>query len=38
MPGDVAAATGFCDQPHLTRAFKARFGVTPGAFRAAHAG
>lgn len=37
MPGDVAAATGFCDQPHLTRAFKARFGVTPGAFRAAHA-
>lgn len=38
MPGEVAAATGFCDQPHLTRAFKARFGVTPGAFRAAHAG
>lgn len=38
MPGDVAAATGFCDQAHLTRAFKARFGVTPGAFRAAHAG
>ncbi|MGO4175231.1 AraC family ligand binding domain-containing protein [Bosea sp. TAF32] len=38
MPGDVAAATGFCDQPHLTRAFKARFGVTPGAFRAAHTG
>ena len=24
MPGDVAAATGFCDQAHLTRAFKAR--------------
>lgn len=36
MPGDVAAATGFCDQAHLTRAFKARLGVTPGAFRAAH--
>ncbi|MGY6247729.1 helix-turn-helix domain-containing protein [Bosea thiooxidans] len=36
--GEVAAATGFCDQPHLTRAFKARLGVTPGAFRAAHAG
>ena len=37
-PGEVAAATGFCDQPHLTRAFKARLGVTPGAFRAAHTG
>jgi AraC-like DNA-binding protein len=36
MPGEVAAATGFCDQAHLTRAFKARHGVTPGAFRAAH--
>jgi AraC-like DNA-binding protein len=35
-PGEVAAATGFCDQAHLTRAFKARLGVTPGAFRAAH--
>lgn len=35
-PGDVAAATGFCDQAHLTRAFKARHGVTPGAFRRAH--
>jgi len=37
-PGAVAAATGFCDQAHLTRAFKARLGVTPGAFRAAHTG
>jgi AraC-like DNA-binding protein len=37
-PGEVAAATGFCDQAHLTRAFKARLGVTPGAFRAAHRG
>lgn len=36
MPGEVAAATGFCDQAHLTRAFKARYGVTPGAFRMAH--
>lgn len=35
-PGEVAAATGFCDQAHLTRAFKARHGVTPGAFRHAH--
>ena len=35
-PGEVAAATGFCDQAHLTRAFKARYGVTPGAFRTAH--
>jgi AraC-like DNA-binding protein len=37
-PGAVAAATGFCDQAHLTRAFKARLGVTPGAFRTAHLG
>jgi AraC-like DNA-binding protein len=34
-PADVAAMTGFCDQPHLTRAFKARIGVTPGVYRAA---
>lgn len=32
---DVAAATGFCDQAHFTRAFKARVGVTPGSYRAA---
>jgi AraC-like DNA-binding protein len=27
---EVAAATGFADQSHLTRHFAARFGVTPG--------
>jgi AraC family transcriptional regulator len=31
---DVAAATGFCDQSHMTRAFKTHLGVTPGAWRA----
>jgi AraC-like DNA-binding protein len=31
-PGDAATACGFCDQSHLTRAFKARTGVTPRAF------
>ncbi len=36
-PVDVATATGFCDQPHLTRVFKARVGVTPGVYRAAAA-
>ncbi|MBQ0820211.1 AraC family transcriptional regulator [Microvirga sp. HBU67558] len=35
MPGDVAAACGFFDQSHLNRVFKARMGVTPGAYRAA---
>jgi AraC-like DNA-binding protein len=33
-PGDVAAACGFFDQSHLNRVFKARMGVTPGAYRA----
>lgn len=32
-PAEVAAACGFYDQSHLNRAFKARVGVTPGAFR-----
>lgn len=35
-PSEVALAVGFFDQSHLTRAFKARFGVTPGAYRAAY--
>lgn len=29
---DVAAATGFVDQSHLSRHFKAMWGVSPGAF------
>lgn len=29
---EVAAASGFADQPHLTREFRAMAGVTPGAF------
>jgi transcriptional regulator GlxA family with amidase domain len=31
----VAAETGFADQAHLTRAFKARIGVPPGVYRRA---
>ena len=31
---EIAAEVGFCDQSHLTRHFKQRFGVTPGAFAA----
>lgn len=30
---DIAAETGFADQPHLTRAFRAELGCTPGEFR-----
>ena len=29
----IAAAAGFSDQSHLTRAFKGRFGCTPGQYR-----
>ncbi|MEU7135970.1 AraC family transcriptional regulator [Streptomyces sp. NPDC046261] len=32
-PAEVAAATGFSDQAHLTRICKRYFGVTPGAIR-----
>ncbi len=31
-PAEVAARCGFYDQSHLNRVFKARIGVTPGAF------
>ncbi len=34
-PAAVASAVGFADQAHLTRAFKARIGVPPGAYRRA---
>ncbi|WP_210240203.1 GlxA family transcriptional regulator [Amaricoccus solimangrovi] len=34
----IAADTGFCDLPHLIRAFRASEGVTPEAFRRAGAG
>lgn len=32
-PAVVAAEVGFADQPHLTRAFKQRMGVTPAAYQ-----
>jgi AraC-like DNA-binding protein len=31
----VAAAVGYVDQSHLTKRFRAAFGVTPGQFAAA---
>lgn len=34
-PAEVAAAVGFADQAHLTRCFRRRMGITPGAFRSA---
>ncbi len=35
-PGEVAAATGFYDQSHLTRSFKRLVGTTPGRFVRKH--
>src|SRR5262249_53369445 len=32
-PAGVAAALGFADQSHLTRRFRALYGVTPGEYR-----
>jgi transcriptional regulator GlxA family with amidase domain len=31
--GEIAAASGFCDQAHLNRHFRRFFGTTPAAFR-----
>ncbi|MBQ0986311.1 AraC family transcriptional regulator [Streptomyces sp. F63] len=31
-PAEAAAASGFCDQPHLTRHFKRFLGTTPGRY------
>lgn len=30
---EVALETGFCDQSHLQRAFKKKFGITPGQYK-----
>jgi AraC-like DNA-binding protein len=35
-PADVAAATGFYDQSHLTRCFRRHYGLTPHRFAAYH--
>ncbi len=35
---EVAADTGFADQAHLTRAFRAAFGLTPARYRALRTG
>ena len=34
-PAEAAAAAGFADQSHLTRAFVRQFGITPARYRAA---
>jgi transcriptional regulator GlxA family with amidase domain len=32
---DIAVASGFADQAHLTRTFRRMLGVTPGAYKTA---
>jgi len=32
-PAEVAAAVGLADQPHLTRAFTRRYGITPARYQ-----
>lgn len=34
--GEIAIAAGFADQSHLTKTFKARFGITPSDYRRLH--
>lgn len=37
MPiAEIAVTTGFCDQAHFTRVFRAATGVTPGQYRRRH--
>jgi AraC-like DNA-binding protein len=37
MPlAELALASGFADQPHLTRMFRSAFGVTPGRYARLH--
>jgi AraC-like DNA-binding protein len=36
-PAEVAMTCGYVDQSHMHREFRRRFGLTPGAYRTAHA-
>jgi AraC-like DNA-binding protein len=35
--GEIADGTGFCDQSHFVRVFKAQVGMTPSRYRRNHA-